>query len=349
MKLFAKSALASALSSPAGSGNGGGGIGFGCMSLTPPFGMYGDPVPEPQALELLDAVYAKGCRHFDTAMGYQASAEEGSPHNEAVLGAFFKTKPRESFSVATKYWPVENRYDYQSVKSALLQSLDRLGLEYVDLYYAHRVKSLEGGIEFANAAQELKKEGLLKEVGVCEVCPSWLRTIHEKAGPIDAAQYEWNLLVRNVEDEIVPLCRELDIALVAYSPLAKNFLTPKQRKLERPDDWRAALPWYAPENIQRNQQLADQLSELADSKKCSTAQLSLSWLLRKAAEYGVTLVPIPGSSNKQHAVDNLKAVDLDLSPKDMEFLDSLSSSVSGARAPDSYLKNTFEAQQQQQQ
>jgi aryl-alcohol dehydrogenase-like predicted oxidoreductase len=333
MKTFAQFALTATFHKLSG-------LGFGCMSITPPFSMYGPPpLTTTQSLDLLDTVYHEGCRHFDTAEGYQT---EGYPHNEEILGQFFQTIPRDSYSVATKYWPVEGKHDYDSVKAALLRSLKRLSLDYVDLYYAHRIKSLEGGLEFARAAARLKQEGLIKEIGLCEVCPSWLREIHTQAGPIDAVQFEWNLLVRNIEGEIVPLCRELDIDIVVYSPLAKNSLASPQ--LVPDSDWRKDLPLYAPENIQQNQKVVDELHRLAEVKGCSTAQLSLAWLLRQGDEYGVTVVPIPGSAKREHVLDNLKAAQLELSKEDMQVLNGLAAQVVGARAPESYLKNTFEAQ-----
>jgi aryl-alcohol dehydrogenase-like predicted oxidoreductase len=167
----------------------------------------------------LKGVYDTGCRHFDTAEIYAA----GDKYNEAILGEFFQTVPRDSFSVATKYYPKEDNahvYSYDTVKSCLLASLKRLKLDYVDLYYAHRVLTLEGGKTFAKAAQRLKEEGLIREIGLSEVSGKWLREIYNDGAPIDAVQQEWSLLTRSLESELVPVCKELDVPIVAYRYVA---------------------------------------------------------------------------------------------------------------------------------
>lgn len=208
MKLFPKLALTSTI----GAGDARqSGLGFGCMGIT---AFYGDSMPDDEALALLRAVYEAGCRHYDTAEVYAA----GGKYNEAILGDFFQTVPRDSYTVATKYWPRDDPdvYEYDNVKKSLVASLERLQLDYVDLYYAHRVLSLEGGLKFAATAKRLKEEGLIKEVGLSEVSGKWLKEIHTKGCQIDAVQQEWSLLTRNLEDELVPVCKELDVVIVAY-------------------------------------------------------------------------------------------------------------------------------------
>lgn len=178
---------------------------------------YGASMPDADALVLLRGVYDAGCRHFDTAEVYAA----GGKFNEAILGEFLQTVPRDSYSVATKYYPKgssndPNLYAYDTVKQALVASLARLQLDHVDLYYAHRVLSLEGGLMFGETAKRLKEEGLIKEVGLSEVSGKWLREIHTKACQIDAVQQEWSVMTRNLEHELVPVCKELGIPIVAY-------------------------------------------------------------------------------------------------------------------------------------
>jgi aryl-alcohol dehydrogenase-like predicted oxidoreductase len=176
---------------------------------------YGATMPDDEALKLLKGVYNTGCRHFDTAEIYAT----GDKYNESILGEFFKTVPRDSYTVATKYYPKKDDptlYTYDGVKASLQASLKRLQLDYVDVYYAHRVLTLEGGLLFGETAKRLKEEGLIKEVGLSEVSGDWLRQIHTKACPIDAVQQEWSLLTRNLESELVPVCKELDIPIVAY-------------------------------------------------------------------------------------------------------------------------------------
>lgn len=324
MKLFAKCSL------PSVTGKGSG-LGFGCMGIT---AFYGASLPDDKAMELLKAVYDAGCRHFDTAEAY-ATKEK---HNENVLGQFFQTVPRDSFTVATKFWPKDDGvYDYETVKKSLSASLKRLQLDYVDLYYAHRVISLKGAMEFGRTAKRLQEEGLIKEVGLSEVSPMWLKTVHTEVCPIDAVQQEWSLLTRNLEDELVPMCKELDITIVAYSPLARNLLATKVT--ETPKDWRGEHPRYSKENLEQNQRIVDQLEALATKYNCSAAQLSLAWLFYKADQLGVSVVPIPGSTKLHHAMSNLESVKIKITdPEDMKILESLADEVAGARANESYLQ-----------
>jgi len=329
MKLFSKFALPSVL------GSGESRIGFGCMGIT---AFYGDPIPDEQAMNLLRTVYDAGCRHFDSAEVYATSDK----HNEAVLGQFFQTVPRDSYSIATKYWPQgDDKYEYDAVKKSLLKSLERLQLTYVDLYYAHRVMSLEGGLKFAATAKRLKEEGLIKEVGLSEVSGKWLKQINAIC-PIDAVQQEWSLLTRNLEEELVPVCKELDVTIVAYSPLARNLLA---TKLDAPpSDWRASLPRYSQENLEVNRKIQSTVEQLARKYKCSAAQLSLAWLFHKAQELGVSVVPIPGSTKLQHATSNLEATKIAVSDNDCRELEKLADQVAGARATESYVSIGIEAQ-----
>jgi aryl-alcohol dehydrogenase-like predicted oxidoreductase len=186
------------------------GLGFGCMGVT---SFYGDSMPDDKAIELLQAVYDGGVRHFDTAEIYQQDGK----FNESILGVFFKTVPRDSYCIATKYMPKGGVDDgeYDVVKKALTASLERLQLDHVDLYYSHRVLSLEGGKKFAETCNRLKEEGLIKEVGLSEVNGNWLRQINEICR-IDVVQQEWSLMTRNLEAELVPVCKELGVVIVAY-------------------------------------------------------------------------------------------------------------------------------------
>ena len=327
MALFVNKAL------PAVVGKGAG-LGFGCMGMT---AFYGASMPDHDAMTLLQAVYDAGCRHFDTAEVYATSDK----HNEDVLGAFFQTIPRDSFTVATKYWPKDGRYDYDLVHSALTASLKRLKLDSVDLYYAHRVTSLEGGLEFGRTARRLQEEGLIKEVGLSEVSGAWLRQIAQVV-PIAAVQQEWSLVTRSLEDELVPVCRELGVTIVAYSPLARNLLVVK---LEAPpSDWRADLPRYHMESLAKNQSVVEQVHELAAKSKCSPAQLSLAWLFQKADQLGVSVVPIPGSTKLVHALGNLEACKLSISEQDMLVLEGLALQIIGERGNEGYMSMAIESQ-----
>lgn len=336
MKLFTEDVLKA--SSTTGDNKHQSGLGFGCMGIT---AFYGEAMEDMPALELLKSVYDAGCRHFDTAEVYATKTK----HNEEVVGKFLQIVPRDTYTVATKYWPDdkdENVYSYESVKKSLTASLKRLQLDYVDLYYAHRVRSLEGGKKFAETAKRLQEEGLIKEIGLSEVSGKWLKEIYS-VHPIDVVQQEWSLLTRNLEEELAPVCKELGVTIVAYSPLARNLLVKKNNR--PPDDFRGKQPRYQAKNLETNNRIVDTIEDLtAKYDDCSAAQLSLAWLFRKAESLGVTVVPIPGSSKVEHAKDNLGAVKLSISDEDSAVLESLSKQVAGARGDESYVAMGIESQ-----
>jgi aryl-alcohol dehydrogenase-like predicted oxidoreductase len=330
---FSRTALASVVD------DGTSGIGFGCMGIT---AFYGEPLGNDQAMELLRAVYDTGCRHFDTAEAYRT----GDLYNETVLGRFFRTiSDRDSFTVATKYLPQAHgdKNDYGTVKVALEASLDRLGLDHVDLYYCHRITDLEGALEFVRSARRLGEEGLLREVGLSEISPEWLRRVHTEAGPIDALQQEWSLLTRNLEDELVPTCRELGIPIVAYSPLARKLLA--SRVEVAPTDWRQDLPRYQAENLKQNNRILTIIEGIAVKYGCTPAQLALAWLFKKAQALGVSVVPIPGTTRIDRALSNIASTRIDIEDEaDRKRLEELAGMVAGERGTESYLKMGFEAQ-----
>jgi aryl-alcohol dehydrogenase-like predicted oxidoreductase len=310
------------------------GLGYGCMGLT---AFYGAALSDEEAHTVLKAVWDAGCRHFDTAEAYATSEK----HNESVLGAFLQTVPRDSYSVATKFWPKEGKYDYETVKKSLTASLQRLQLDFVDLYYAHRLRSKEGAMEFARTAKRLKEEGLIKQVGASEVSSEWLSSMH-KICQIDAIQMEWSLMSRSIEQSVAPVCKELSIPIVAYSPLARNLLAAPPT--ETPNDWRANHPRYSAENLKVNQQVTREIQEIAQDYGCSSAQLSLAWLFHRAKELGVTVVPIPGSTKLPHVKNNFEAININISSEHMRKLEQLADRVAGERANESYMEGTFEAQ-----
>eukprot|EP00567_Pseudictyota_dubia_P015108 CAMPEP_0197434938 /NCGR_PEP_ID=MMETSP1175-20131217/2590_1 /TAXON_ID=1003142 /ORGANISM="Triceratium dubium, Strain CCMP147" /LENGTH=334 /DNA_ID=CAMNT_0042963823 /DNA_START=61 /DNA_END=1065 /DNA_ORIENTATION=+ len=332
MKLFSKFALASV--------QGSGGLGFGCMGIT---AFYGESMKIEDAKKLLQQVYDGGCRHFDTAERYA----QGKQHNEAVLGEFFKTVPRDSFSVATKFWPGDGVYDYDTVKAHLVASLKRLGLDYVDLYYAHRVMSLEGGLEFGKTMQKLKAEGLVKEVGLSEVSGPWLKKIHTEACPIDAVQMEWSLMSRSLEEEVIPICKEFNITVVAYAPLARQMLASKVEVA--PNDFRATVPRYSAENVGKNKEVVGSVHDIAEKMGGTAAQVSLAWLFHRAKELGVTVVPIPGSTKEKNALGNLKSTQISISDEDEKVLESLAAKIAGDRAPEWYMNMSHETQKEKKQ
>jgi aryl-alcohol dehydrogenase-like predicted oxidoreductase len=329
MKLFAKFVKPSSAYPSSG-------MGFGCMGITT---FYGGAMEQEAAMKLLQTVYDNGCRHFDTAELY--SNEDPEKHNEKVLGKFLKTVPRDSYTVGTKYFPSDGKYDYDTVKEHLKKSLERLQLEYVDLYYCHRVTNLEGGLEFAKAAKKLKEEGLIREVGLSEVNGKWLQQIHKEACPIDAVQQEWSILTRNLESELIPVCKELGITVVAYSPLSRNLLV--QKFETPPKDARGQLPRY--KNMEQNKKFAEQVQKIAEKNNCTPAQVCLAWLFQKADEMGVDVIPIPGTTKTERAISNIQAVDVKIvDPEDMKLLDGMAKDVVGDRYPSMGNGMTIETQ-----
>ena len=309
-----------------------GALGYGSMGLT---AFYGEPASDEKAAEVLKAAYDGGCRHYDTAEIYKS----GNPfednaddlYNETVIGKYLQTLPRESFTVATKFLPMkwQNKSDYDTVKTALTNSLKRLGLDYADLYYSHRVASLDNAKEFAASAKRLQEEGLIKHIGFSEIIGKWLRECHAIT-TIAAVQQEWSLITRSLEAELVPVCSELGITIVAYSPLGRNLLSGVVT--ETPNDWRATLPRYSAENLKKNNELIKEVETIAAKHNCSAAQLSLSWLFHKAKDLNVQVLPIPGTTKVKNLSSNLAATEVAISSDEMAVLEDIGARVAGDRA-----------------
>jgi aryl-alcohol dehydrogenase-like predicted oxidoreductase len=223
-------------------------LGFGCMGIT---AFYGPRMDDNDAVALLRGVFDAGCTHFDTAEAYRSSNPD-VVYNETTIGKFFQTIPRNSFTIATKYLPAlhEDKVDVETVQQAVEDSLQRLGLQHIDLYYLHRMppSGLPGLLEWMQAAKTLVEKGKITEIGLSEVCGDWLRAAHA-VHPVACIQQEWSLMTRNLEDKLIPVCAELNIGVVAYSPLARNLLAKQQEA--PPQDWRARNPRFSKENLEK--------------------------------------------------------------------------------------------------
>lgn len=314
-------------------------MGFGAMGIT---AFYGAPMEDEDALKLLKGAYDKGYRHFDTAEIYNTNvfndpAKEPRKWNEEIVGKFVATVKRETVTVATKFNPMMSPdVEEKSVVASFDNSLKRLGCGYVDLYYLHRMPgTLEKLKKWMAAAATLVKAGKVKHIGLSEVSGEWLREAH-KIHPVAAVQQEWSLLTREpIESNIVPVCAELGIAVVAYSPLARNLLTEQK---EPPKDWRATNPRYSAENWKKNQELVAKIGAIAKEKGVSTAQISLKWLYQKAESLKVKLVAIPGTTKLANAESNIEAITkVTLSDSDMKLLEEISALVNGLRGDERYL------------
>jgi len=303
-------------------------LGFGCMGIT---AFYGASMEDDKAIELLKAAYDMGYRHFDTAEAYKSETK----HNEEQVGAFLKTVPRDSFTIATKFWPSNHKQDLASVTEAVDASLKRLGLDYIDLYYSHRPQeTLEEALEWMTSMKQIVASGKVKYVGLSEYNPEWTRKMHA-IHPVAAMQIEWSLITRNlVEEVLLETCRDLKIGIVAYSPLARNLLAAPPT--ETPSDFRASVPRYSAENLARNKELCQKIEELGKARGASAAQLSLAWLYYKAAELGIDAIAIPGTTKIANAKTNIDSVGITLTKEDAAALEELAALVAGKRGNDWY-------------
>jgi aryl-alcohol dehydrogenase-like predicted oxidoreductase len=246
---------------------------------------------------------------------------------------------RHDVTIATKGGIVRNeagemlglngRPDY--VREACDASLQRLGVDTIDLYYLHRVDPDVPIEETVGAMGDLVDAGKVRHLGLSEAAPETIRRAHAER-PITALQTEYSLWTRHVEDAILPTLRDLGIGLVPYSPLGRGFLT---GRFESPDDlpdgdWRRHNPRFQGENFQKNLDLVDEVTQMAADKDVTPAQLALAWVLHQ----GDDIVPIPGTTDPEHLDDNADALAIDLDDSDRERLDAIA--PKGAAAGDRY-------------
>ena len=308
-------------------------IGLGCMSMS---AVYGDG-DEDSAMHAIGHAIDLGVTLFDTADVY------GATDNERIVGNALRSR-RDEVVIATKFGieidpdtgarSVNGRPEY--VHAACDASLHRLGLEPIDLYYQHRVDTDVPIEETWGAMAELVAAGKVRHLGISEASTTSLRAAHA-VHPITALQSEWSLWSRDIEDEIVPTCRELGIGIVPYSPLGRGFLTGQIRS---PDDlaefdFRKANPRFQGDNFARNLDLVDAVSAMAAEKDVTPAQLALAWLLTK----GDDVVPIPGTKRATRVTENAAAVAVDLSDDELARIEDISpiGSAAGERAPKGWI------------
>eukprot|EP00747_Dinoflagellata_sp_TGD_P078538 gnl/TRDRNA2_/TRDRNA2_160119_c0_seq1.p1 gnl/TRDRNA2_/TRDRNA2_160119_c0~~gnl/TRDRNA2_/TRDRNA2_160119_c0_seq1.p1 ORF type:complete len:356 (-),score=60.57 gnl/TRDRNA2_/TRDRNA2_160119_c0_seq1:266-1333(-) len=324
-------------------------IGLGCMGIT---AFYGPPMEEEAAHSLLKETYEQGYTHFDTAEAYSTKpgsfTDPSAQYNEVTVGKFLQTLPRTAFTVATKFFPAfwNGKVDAETVTKACEASLKRLGLDYIDLYYCHRMpESVEKLEEWMASAKALVAAGKIKHVGLSEVCSSWLRRAHA-VHPVACVQQEWSLITRNLEDFLVPTCVELGVGIVAYSPLARNILCAASPVGEGPpQDWRKDHPRYFVENFPKNRELAGRIATLAEKRNLSAAQLSMAWLRHRAKAMGVCVVPIPGTTKAARAAENMAGFRADLSGEEVQKLEELGALFIGARGNEGYISRGIESQE----
>jgi aryl-alcohol dehydrogenase-like predicted oxidoreductase len=222
------------------------------------------------------------------------------------------------------------------VRKACDDSLQRLGVDQIDLYYLHRVDPKVPIEETVGAMAELVRQGKVRYLGLCEAAPATIRRAHA-IHPISVLQTEYSLWSRDPEDELIPTVRELGIGFVAYSPLGRGFLTGQLRRFEDlpQDDWRRHRPRFQGENFQKNLQLVERVKEIAATKQVTPAQLALAWLLAQS------IVPIPGTKRRKNLEENVAALGIALTREDLKHINEAApkGAASGERYEDMSVVN----------
>jgi aryl-alcohol dehydrogenase-like predicted oxidoreductase len=309
-------------------------MGLGCMGMSEFYGQTDDA----QSVEVIHAALDSGVTMLDTADMY------GIGHNEELVGKAVKGR-RESVVIATKFGIVRENGRYERsicgtpeyVRSACEASLKRLGVDTIDLYYQHRKDPDVAIEETVGAMAELVKEGKVRYLGLSECSAETLRRA-SKVHTITALQTEYSIWTRDIESEILPVCRELNIGLVAYSPLGRGFLTGALSSKENMDekDFRRLSPRFSDDNIAENAKMVEELSAVSKRLGCTNAQMALAWVLAK----GQDIVPIPGTKRLKYLNDNLEACKIKLSSDDMTEIENIAAPerIKGARYPEEGMK-----------
>jgi aryl-alcohol dehydrogenase-like predicted oxidoreductase len=300
-------------------------IGLGCMGMSQ---SYGAPADDAEGIKVIHRALTLGVDFFDTAEVY------GPYKNETLLGQALRDR-RELAVIATKFgFNIEDgkmtgvNSHPKNVKRACEDSLKRLGVDYIDLFYQHRVDPKVPIEEVVGAMAELVKAGKVRYLGLSEAGPETLRRANREH-PISALQSEYSVWERGIEEKILPTCRELGIGLVPFSPVGRGVLSGQVKEVDSlsETDFRRRVPRLQGEHFKKNLKLVDIVAEVAKKHEATPAQVAIAWTLHQGSD----VAPIPGTKRIKYLEENCAAADLKLDKDDLEMLASIAEKMSGDR------------------